>query len=254
MLSSTISSKLLKYQITHTESLINVINTNVTVLDASDTGTGKTYCAVAACKQLGYTPIIVCPKAVMYNWKNVCETFELEYECIVNYETLRVGKSYIKGTYKRIKSPYIKITSIKDTEGFFGEKIRYVWKIPKKCIFIFDEVHKCCDTGTLNALLLMSAKLTGRPMMILSATIADHPEKFKLFFYILNFIDANTSTTLSFDKYMKVIERWIFRNQKPMLAIHTMLYPARAARMRINVLGNLFPDTQIDALQYSMGK
>ena len=59
-------------------------------------------------------------------------------------------------------------------------------KIPST-IFIFDEVHRCANLETENNKILFAAKLTNTPILILSATIADFPEKFKPFFYILNF-------------------------------------------------------------------
>ena len=64
-LDNNIKEKLLKYQIEHTKNLINIIKKNKTCLDASDTGTGKTYCAIALCKQLNLKPFIICPKSVI---------------------------------------------------------------------------------------------------------------------------------------------------------------------------------------------
>jgi SNF2 family DNA or RNA helicase len=90
----------------------------------------------------------------------------------------------------------------------------------------------------------------------LSATIADFPEKFKPFFYILNFIDPEQLKGKSIDlnKYMRIIDEWIFRDKRPMVRIHTMLYPKRASRMRIDVLGDMFPQTQITATPYTLDK
>ena len=56
-----IKNKLLTYQVQHTENLVRIIKDNNACLDASDTGTGKTYCAIAACNILKLTPIIICP-------------------------------------------------------------------------------------------------------------------------------------------------------------------------------------------------
>jgi superfamily II DNA or RNA helicase len=81
-----IISKLLNYQIPHCLSLIFAFENSNIIIDASDTGTGKTYCSLAICKQFKLKPIIVCPKSVIENWKNVCEFFEIEPENIINYE------------------------------------------------------------------------------------------------------------------------------------------------------------------------
>lgn len=128
-------------------------------------------------------------------------------------------------------------------------------KIPNT-IYIFDEVHRCANLDTENSALLFAAKKTLSPILILSATIADFPEKFKPFFYILNFIEVEQVKASNIDdkKYMRIIDEWIFRDKKPMVRIHTMLYPKRASRMRIDILGDLFPQTQITATPYTLDK
>jgi len=252
-LKKSYSKKLLKYQITHTENIIRIIRTNNSVLDASDTGTGKTYTAIASCAQLGFEPIIICPKTVMANWRIVCEYFEISKYLIVNYETIRLCKYYVGD--KRIKYKYLKYYP--QTNNTIE---KFVWnhtEMSPNTVFIFDEAHKCSDIGTLNAKLLLSAKMTTNfPLILLSATISDNTEKFKLFFYILNFIDKQTveANNIDFVSYMRIVEQWMSREAKPMVRIHRMLYPARASRMSIDVLGDLFPQTQIVAQPYTMGR
>jgi superfamily II DNA or RNA helicase len=77
-LSKNISNKLLQYQIDHTLNLITILNKNNSALDASDTGTGKTYCAIATCKHFNLDPIIVCPKSVISSWNKVCKFFDIK--------------------------------------------------------------------------------------------------------------------------------------------------------------------------------
>ena len=74
-----IKSKLLPYQIQHTENLVRIINDNKACLDASDTGTGKTYSAIAACYMLKLSPIIICPKTIINAWRTVCKHFTNKY-------------------------------------------------------------------------------------------------------------------------------------------------------------------------------
>lgn len=248
VISNEIKKELLKYQIGNTDNIIRILHSNGTVLDASDTGTGKTYTAVAACAQLKFNPIIICPKSVMSAWKKVCKIFKVDPFFIVNYETIKNLKYYDEKGNRKI-CPYIKYNE---------ETKRYFWKnITENVVFIFDEAHKCSSLHTFNGLLLLSVKeTTNNHIILLSATIADHAEKFKIFFYILNFINKNdrNATNLEFKKYMNIVEKWIMRDPRPMLRIHNMLYPNRATRMSIDVLGNLFPETQIIAVPYSMGK
>ena len=243
-----INGKLYNYQKNHTNRLINIIKQNNAVLDASDTGTGKTYTAIAACKFLKLKPIIICAKAIINNWKEVGKLFNVQITFVVNYETIKMG-NYYSNTGNRIKCPYINLV---EEEG----NTYYDWVVEKDNIFIFDEVHKCAERRTQNSELLFSAKISKIPVMILSATIADRPERFMLFFFILNFIDPvqTEEDQISFKRYMHIMEKWILRDKKPMVRIHHMLYPERASRIRIDDLGDEFPETQIIAQSYYMGK
>ena len=84
ILDKLITTKLLEYQIEHTKNIIRILTTNTTCLDASDTGTGKTYTAVATCTHLKLTPIIICPKSVIASWKSVCKYFELKFLYLIS--------------------------------------------------------------------------------------------------------------------------------------------------------------------------
>ncbi len=88
MLSNKIKNLLLPYQINNAENIIRILGKNNSVLDASDTGTGKTYTAVASCASMNKIPLVVCPKAVMATWKNVCKIFNVKTFFIVNYEIM----------------------------------------------------------------------------------------------------------------------------------------------------------------------
>ena len=247
--------QLIPYQITHTENIIRIIHLNRAVLDASDTGTGKTYAAIAACAQMKLNPIIICPKTVMATWYSVCTTFHVQPFFIVNYETIRALKYYNPITKRRIKCPHLKYHKPTDETPEF-----YTWHFPSSLIpnliFIFDEAHKCSDLNTQNSKILIAAKETKIPIMLLSATIIDKPDKFKPFFYILNFISQQTveANNIQFHDYMRLVEQWINRDAKPMVRIHNMLYPNRATRMSIDVLGDLFPSNQTIAQPYTMGR
>lgn len=241
---SEITKYLLSYQIQNATNVVEIVQTNGACGDFSDTGTGKTFSSIAACKQLGLSPIVICPRGVMATWKKVSNIFNIKPFFIVNYETIKYGKYYNeKG--KRIKCKYIE---------FKDEK--YTWKNleKEKIIFIFDEVHKAANFNTFNGLLLISAKQTEKPILILSATIADSAEKFRTFAYILNFIDKETvkNNNIDFEEYMNIINSWIDRKE-PMERIYNMIYPSRGTRMRIQSISS-FPATQITATPYDIQK
>lgn len=270
-----IYDKLLSYQIDHVKNLNYIINKNKSVLDSSDTGTGKTYTSIALCAILNLKPIIICPKSVINNWRIVCEYFNVKYLLIVNYETIKIGKYYSNGN--RINCPFIKLLNKESNKKTINEEsnkesnkrtineesnkelekdnnLEYKWIINEDNIFIFDEVHKCSEINTQNGKLLYSTKQTNNKIILLSATIADNPNKFKLFFYILNFIDPKQveQQNMTFSKYQSIMYNWIIRDKNPMLRINSMLYPDRASRMKIDVLGDLFPETQIIAMPYTI--
>lgn len=243
--------KLYPYQLGNVNNIIKIIKENGSVLDASDTGTGKTYTSIAACSAMELQPIIICPRSVMFTWKNVSKIFDIIPFFIVNYETIKFGKFY-NNKGNRVKCPYLIYD--KDTQNKYE---KYRWNLPKNknLIFIFDEVHKCTIFDTFNGQLLLSTKKTNLPIMILSATLADKPDKIKMFAYILNFIDKTLAEKqkLTFDQYMKVIDRWLDRDTTPMIRIHNMIYPDRGTRMRIDAIPD-FPETQIIPIAYTIDK
>ncbi len=238
---------LLPYQIEHTKNMIKIIKKNKTCLDASDTGTGKTYCAIALCKELKLQPFIICPKSVIFTWKKVCQFFDVKPFVIVNYEAIKTGKYYENG--ERVECPYIKVNNNLDE--------KFIWNIHnEKIIFIFDEGHKCNDIKTLNGKLLYTAKNLNKELLVLSATIADHYENFKIFYYVLNFIEPEhvIKHKINYNKYQYIINKWISRDAKPLWRIHQMLFPDRGSRIRIDALGDMFPETQIIAIPYNIEK
>jgi superfamily II DNA or RNA helicase len=261
ILNKDIDDKLLVYQKNHTRNLITVLKKNKTALDASDTGTGKTYCAIAACKQLNLKPLILCPKSVISSWNIVCKDFKIEPYAIVNYETIKSGKYYNKGG-ERVKCPFLDVLEkkIKRPDNQYKIETEFIWMFSeddkKNIMIIFDEVHKCADISTLNGKLLYTAKNIDTYMLVLSATICDHPENFRLFFYVLNFIEPEQvkRNKIDYNRYQYIMQSWIMRDAKPMWRIHNMLFPDRGSRIRIDALGNLFPETQIIASPYNMDK
>ena len=110
-LNENIEKKLLNFQIAHVYQLQECLQLRNRVIDASDTGTGKTYCAIAICALLKLTPFIICPKSVISNWANVCNEFGIKYLGISNYEMLKNGNYYTEN-YEKVKCPYMDIEVI----------------------------------------------------------------------------------------------------------------------------------------------
>jgi superfamily II DNA or RNA helicase len=103
---SKIESKLLSYQIPHLYQLYESFQVNKCVLDASDTGTGKTYVALSLCSKLGLKPFIICPKSVIFSWMNVAKQLNVEIFGTSNYESL-INSKYYTPKMEKVTCPYM---------------------------------------------------------------------------------------------------------------------------------------------------
>src|SRR5271154_104687 len=106
-------NKLLKYQIPHFYQLEEILRVRNCALDASDTGTGKTYVAIAIAFVLGKKPFIICPKAVIPNWINIAKELGVELFGIANYEMIK-GCKYYTANLEKVDCPYIEKYKILD--------------------------------------------------------------------------------------------------------------------------------------------
>jgi len=221
-LNSEIDNQLYDYQFMQVQSMINCINKYNIVLDTSDTGTGKTYCAMAVCNQLGLTPIVLCPKTIITKWKKVAMLFNVEPLFICNYESIKKGKYYENNN--RVKCPYIE---------YIDEQ--YFWNLPNgNHIFIFDEVHYCRNKQSLNGKLLISTY--DYPKMLLSATIIDSIKTFELITYMLKWCEFSQMRSYLSAETNKM---------KSLKYLKNKLYPEYATRISIKELGDRFPKNNI---------
>lgn len=243
-----IKNKLLSYQAEHVVHLVHSLKTHSRVLDASDTGTGKTYSAIAACIVLGYIPFIVCPKSVISSWINVLKFFDANYYGITNYESLQNCKYFTAVSNGKTICPYITRTVVKNEkkEKKSDTEYTYTWQnIPENMVIIFDEAHRCKNPKTLNSVILYTLAKHTVKIMMLSATLSDKPENFALAGFVLGLY-----------KNVKDSTRWMERvgkgHNNVMMGVHGVLYDEYACRMRIRDLGKLFPDNQVIASCYDM--
>lgn len=203
VLSNTTRSKLLSYQVNHVKQLTNIILDKNVALDGSDTGTGKTYTSSALCYETERRPIVICPKTLIFNWKYVLEMYGVKAYDVVNYETIKNGKTYRdKKCIKRKKASYIDLIEPALDDPY---KFLYKWNVPKNSIVIFDEVHRCKDPNTDNGKLLISAKeliQQGIPVLMLSATICEKIADMKIPFFLFGLIP----NTKNFNHYIKTLQ------------------------------------------------
>ena len=251
-LKKDIADKLLSYQHLHVFNLMTAIRSYDVILDGSDTGTGKTYTALALCKQLRLRPFIICPKTIISVWKNVAKYYGVSPLGIVNYELIKNCKYYDK---------YDKVVNCPFLEMYDNDSNQYSWDLPRNSIIIFDEVHKCKNARTQNSKLLMSTKGEEKPrknkinpkVLMLSATLSDTPKFFHVFGYMLGFY-KNIRQANNWIKGM-LREDHSYIGAKPKLsAVNKNIYPDRGSRMRISELGDKFPKNQISADCYHIDK
>lgn len=245
-------SHLKQFQVEHVQNIIYALKTYGVALDTSDTGTGKTYAAIAVAASLGLRVIINCPKPVVPNWHNVCTILDIEQLMIVNYEALRTGKYFVTLedflNDERIDCPYINLVreEVLNANGHAKTKVVDVtWNIPENTLVIFDEAHTgkngLNSSPTINSKIMVMAKPQLDPQrnvygLFLSATITDKLENFDVIGYLLGLFPNYSKKS-----YQQFIDKLPTDRLK---AIHQMLYPSRASRMDIKQIKLLTGDSQ----------
>lgn len=226
-LDKQISSKLLSYQYLHVYSLIDSLQKHRIILDSSDTGTGKTYCAIAVAKHLNCNVIIICPKTIISTWKKVCEYFGITALLIINYEKIRTGCDYVTK----------------------GDDDDYTWTVPSNTLIIFDEVHRCKNMSTLNGKLLSSLKYCKIMVLLLSATLSDTSKSFRIFGYLLGLYDLQ--------KFNGWIKKVTIQNRNSLSKVNILngiLFPEYGSQIKIADIRDEFPDNQVDVICYDLDK
>jgi len=231
---------LLAYQVPSVQRLVASVRARGAVLDASDVGTGKTYSALAACREMGLKPLVVCPKSVIPSWKKAAKHFGLTIEA-VNYELVRRGS----------------LSYCSQHTDFRGHT-SFSWDLSALgcTALIFDEVHRCKAQASLNSKLLIAAKKQEIPTLALSATAATDPTEMKAIGYLLELFGSPSEHWA-----------WCLRNgcskgrfggikfghsESALRTIHQSIYPAKGTRIRVADLGDAFPETQINTQLVSL--
>jgi len=245
-----IDNKLFEYQKPHVETIINSIKNNNRALDCSDTGTGKTTCAIATSIKLGLKIFAICPKSVLDTWLQTLKRLKCDYYGITNYESLHNCKYYSKShminplekKIKKTKCPFVdckiqKVTAIKKNKEKIKKIFNFTWNIPNDCLVIIDEVHKCKNKSTINSQLLVSLAESTTKILMLSATTCETAEKFLV-----------AGLCLGFYKNLKDGKIWIdtLKGDK-MQEINKLVFPNYGSRMKIKLIKDLFPDNTVMA-------
>lgn len=217
-------------QKTHVNKLTNSVKDNNCALDSSETGCGKTLCAIETAKALGLTPIVVCPKAVTSAWKDALAFQECPNGGVYTWEKLRTG-------------------NVPDVLKRKGKK-SFLWTLPKnKFVIIFDEAHKAKSVRTLNSNMLSTAATQEYKTLILSATIAEDPREMRATGFALglhnlkNFWAWAQAWGCNFDTFGAL--QFPEKESHRLVELHKLIYPSRGSRLTRKDLGKHFQECKI---------
>jgi len=261
-----IRAHLLEYQLPHVLTLKKALETHGAALDGSDTGTGKTYTAMAVCALMGLRPFPVGPKSVILKWFEIASIFGLVPLGAVNYESLKNGKYYeTAGDFNaedRKDCPWIDIVREPILDPVTGDQLRTKqgiprckvtainWSFPSNTLLIFDEAHKgkngkSTENSTITSAFMSSFRaavsLRKRVMCLnLSATISDKIECFATAAYLLGFYKpympkfyTRFISTLSNSKTSKKTNG---KKEDVFTLLHKKIYPNYGSRMNIKTI------------------
>ncbi len=252
-------SKLRPHQPAHVELLLGCLQRRGAVLDKSETGTGKTHCALVIAKLLDTVPIVIGPKAARMGWEDAGKIQGVDFE-YVNYELARAVRG--KVGQKMASSEWL-------TEHKHGQGSYLKWR-NNYDLMIFDEVHRCASvTPTLNRKMLIAAKRQAGKILALSATAAESPLQMCALGYALGLHTLSKASPMGKTTWMDFLWRY---NCKPgvfggfnwtddpeeqrdaMLRLNARLSDRSAGMKKADIPG--FPKNQIEVmlLQDESGK
>ena len=168
--------KLLAHQPPVVQYLTAALQEYNSALDASETGIGKTHCALATAKILGMRVLAIVKKAAIPSWQMAAEYQEVECD-VINIEQIKTGKT-CWGDW--IKTP------IQNSKGETNFVDTFEWTVPEYTLVVIDECHILKNSGTQNAQLAINARLQGLPLLLMSATAASNPLEMRALGFILN--------------------------------------------------------------------
>ncbi len=229
-----------EWQVPNVAKLTASLIKNKSAIDGSDTGSGKTYSAIATARELKLKICVVCPKAVINSWKRVIENhFKMKYQFVLNYESVKTGKYKEIGEWKDISRT--------------SNRQYFKWNIPKDTLIIFDESHKLKGHGTQNSEIALEAKKQGYNILCCSATNAIDPVELKTVGLILGVYKRGKWTAFLREHGCDQGRfGWEFNGDKEVLKkLHFDMFIERGVRLSREDIPN-FPDCDTIAEAYNI--
>jgi hypothetical protein len=224
---------------------------NGNALDASDTGTGKTFCALVACAELGLTPCVIAPLAVLPSWVRAAVFLKVNLGWLINYDKLRAGRSGFGSFIPASMGPDGNDPMAR------GEFFKFQY-LPGngKHVVIFDEVQKCKAHDSKQGQILRDAARAGHKCLMLSATAAKDPLEMRNLGAALGLHSGKESDWRAWAKRNGCVDsqqrwgsqmRFDRKQSKANLAeLHRQIFPMRGQRIRVADVPD-FPETSITA-------
>jgi superfamily II DNA or RNA helicase len=261
-INGTINKKLLMKQRLHVKKLCGVLAGTGSFVDGSETGVGKTIAASSIAKLLGLKLFIICRKNGKNAWRFWANYLGSEVIGITHYEEIKTGKT-----------EYLKKITCKDKQR--KKDYYFEWLLDvEETLLVFDEVHKCRDSGNLNTELLVGAKKQGFYIGMLSATLVESPLQFGAIGYVLGIVKNYHKGSNEFREwaagygcfedeiYVKDFKSgkskkkkvWTFdkEDKEALVRLHKKIFPKHGSRLTIKDLGKDFPEQQLVAVPYTM--
>lgn len=243
------SHGLLEPQIPHVKTLVDSLYFNGVAADLSETGCGKTYAASAVARTMNTPLVVIAPKMVLPVWEKVLAKFGVKASVVINYEKICRGNTI-----------YLEYRRCKKDERWINAHI----KLPAGSFVILDESHKCKGQHSLNAGLLIALRRQGYRVLCLSASAATNPIEMKAFGFALNLHNIDDFKQFMRDYGVEDHGRWKWwtfnldspKAKEAMTKLHNNIFNVQkiASRLTREQMGTLFPENQVVAESYDMGK
>ncbi len=123
----------------------------------------------------------------------------------------------------------------------------------KDGLLIFDEVHMCKSYKSINGKMLASTAKTNNHVLCMSATAAQSPLDMKALGTLLRLFKPEEFWSWAFrngcrkDHFGKLVFRG---SQEHLKNLHAVLFPDKGVRMRVEEMGDLFPDNLVTAEEF----
>lgn len=203
------------FQRPHALRLLRSLREEGVCLDASDTGTGKTYVALALCSALGCErPLVVCPLSVVGSWRRAAKEVGLRDLRLAHYEMIcKKGRAW---------------TGDHELERVFCTK-RGVFTEPAPGVVVFDEAHRAKNKGTRPSRVVFAARDSGSRVVLVTSTACDKQSALRNYGAVLRLFPESG------------FEAWLNEQENPARSMHRALFPRFASRLRLSEVGQYLP-------------